>query len=280
VRAPEGARDESHESTTRYAFGTLLRRWRQRQGFSQLDLAAEANISARHVSFVENGRARPSRDMVKTLVHVLDVPVRSRNELLVAAGFAPIYRETDLESPTMAQAHRALRLMLAQQEPYPAVVVDRLWNIVMTNDAMTKMTDLFLSGAEACEAGAPNLMQLTYHPRGLRRFVVNWEETASAYIQWLHRDVLRTGDPEIGRLLDTVLAYPGVPRDLLSFDLSASSMPFLTVELQRDDVRLKFFTTAASFGTAYDITLHELRIECFFPADDSTEAEMRRLALG
>ena len=278
VRAADAARDDPLEGAGRYTFGTLLRQWRQRQGFSQLDLAAEASISARHLSFLENGRARPSRDMLKTLAQVLDVPTRGRNELLMAAGFAPIYRETSLEEPTMTQARRALQLTLAQQEPYPAVVVDRLWNIVLANNGMERVTKLLLSPDEAQEAGAPNLMHLTYHPCGLRRFIANWEETASAYIQWLHRDALRTGDPEIGRLLDEVLAYPDVPRDLLAFDLSASSVPFLTIEFEKDDLRLRFFTTAASFGTAYDITLHELRVECFFPADERTEVEMRRIA--
>ena len=150
----------------------------------------------------------------------------------------------------------------------------------MANNAMIRVTNLFLSAAEATEAGAPNLMQLTYHPCGLRRFIVNWEETASAYIQWLHRDALRTDELDVGRLLDEVLAYPDVPRSCSSFDLSASPAPFLSIELAKGDLQLSFFTSAASFGTPYDITLHELRIEYFFPADEDTATVMQRAAHG
>jgi transcriptional regulator with XRE-family HTH domain len=182
--------------------GQLLRQWRERRAMSQLGLAAEAGISARHLSFLETGRAQPSREMVLLLSRVLDVPLRGRNELLAVAGHAPIYRETALDAPEMAQVRRALDFMLRQQEPYPAMVLDRHWNILMTNPATARVMGLFLDPDAAAAVGAPNAMRLSYHPKGLRPFIVNWEATAAAFIQWLHRDLLRTGDAETRRLLE------------------------------------------------------------------------------
>ena len=205
---------------------------------SQLDLAVEAEISSRHLSFLETGRAQPSREMVLLLSRVLEVPLRSRNELLAAAGYAPIYRETALDAPEMTQVRRALDFMLRQQEPYPALVLDRNWNVLRTNEAMNRVLGLLL-GPEAAEVeGPPNAMRLTFHPRGLRPAIINWEPTAAALIQWLHRDLLRTGDVETRRLLDELLGYPDVPRQWRTLDLDASTVPFLAIEMRRDDVRL------------------------------------------
>jgi transcriptional regulator with XRE-family HTH domain len=255
-----------------------VKQWRERRRMSQLGLSGEAGISTRHLSFVETGRTQPSRDMVLRLARVLEVPVRSRNELLTAAGYAPMYRETALDAPEMAQVRQALAFMLRQQEPYPAMVLDRHWNIVTANDAMGRVMGLFLDAAAAAAAGAPNAMRLCCHPQGLRPYLVNWQPTAAALVQWLHRDWLRTGDAEIRRLLDELLAYPDVPRDWDTVDLDAPTAPFLAIEMRKGDVRFSFFTLLASLGTPYDITLHELRIECFFPADAATEEALRRLA--
>ena len=263
---------------SRASVATLLRQWRERRKTSQQALALDAGVSTRHLSFVETGRARPNRDLLLSLARSLDIPLRARNELLTAAGFAPIYRETKLDAPAMTQVRRAVDFMLKQQEPYPAIVLDRHWNIVAANDAMSRLTRLFLSPQEAAAAGAPNIMRLTYHPKGLRSWIVNWEETASAYIQWLHRDLLRTGEEKTAALLDELLSYPGIPREWLSLDIDASTDPFLAMEFRKNDVRLRFFTTIASLGTPYDITLHELRIESFFPADDATDVLLRELA--
>jgi DNA-binding XRE family transcriptional regulator len=245
---------------------------------SQQGLALDAGVSTRHMSFIETGRTQPNRDAVLSLARSLDVPPRARNELLAAAGFAAIYRETALVAPEMAQVRRAMDFILGKQEPYPAIVLDRHWNIVMANNAMQRLTRLFLSEKEAAAAGAPNIMRLTYHPKGLRSWIVNWEETASAYIQWLHRDLLRTGDAKTAALLDELLSYPGIPRAWLALDLDASTVPFLAMEFRKKDVHLSFFTTIASLGTPYDITLHELRVESFFPADDPTDVMLRGLA--
>ena len=260
--------------------GPLLRQWRERRRLSQLDLALEAEISARHLSFVETGRAHPSREMVLLLARVLDVPPRARNELLTAAGFAPMYRERPLDAPELSQVRRALDSMLRQQEPYPALVLDRHWNILMTNEAAGRILGLFLDPAATAALGVPNAMRLTYHPDGLRPYIANWEATAAALIQWLHRDLIRGGGDETRLLLEELLSYPDVPRQWRSLDLDASTVPFLAIELRRDALDLKFFTTLASLGTPYDITLHELRIECFFPADAATEEAARRLAAG
>lgn len=260
--------------------GGLLRQWRERRRMSQLDLSLEAEISARHLSFVETGRAHPSRDMVLLLARVLDVPPRARNELLVAAGFAPMYRERPLDAPEMSQVRRALDFMLRQQEPYPALVLDRHWNILMTNEASGRVLGLFLDPGETEALGVPNAMRLTYHPRALRPYIVNWEATAAALIQWLHRDLIRGGGDETRLLLEELLSYPDVPRQWRTLDLDASTAPFLAIELRRGEFHLKFFTTLASLGTPYDITLHELRIESFFPADDATEEAARTLARG
>ena len=255
--------------------GPLLKQWRERRRISQQALALEAGVSSRHLSFVETGRAQPSREVLSSLSRTLDLPLRARNELLLAAGFAPVYRETAFDAPEMEQVRRAIDFMLRQQEPYPAIVLDWHWNILKANASMGRVMSLFLTDEEAKAAGAPNVMRLTYHPAGLRNWIVNWEETASAYIQWLHRDLLRTGDPKTGALLQELLAYPGIPKKWLSLDLDASTAPFLAMRFRKGKTELHFFTTIASLGTPYDITLHELRIECFFPADAETERALR-----
>lgn len=259
--------------------GRLLRQWRERRRLSQLALALDAEVSARHLSFVETGRAQPSREMVLLLARTLDVPARARNELLTAAGFAPVYRERGLEAPELADVRRALDFMLRQQEPFPALVLDGAWNIVLSNRGAARLLELYLTPAEIAAVGPPNAMRLFYHPRAMRPYIVNWEATAAALIQWLHRDVMRgVGEPETGRLLEELLSYPDVPRQWRALDLDAAAAPFLAVELAKGDERLSFFSLLAGLGVPYDITLHELRVECFFPANTTSEARLRRLA--
>jgi transcriptional regulator with XRE-family HTH domain len=259
-------------------FGRALREWRARRGLSQLALAGDAGVSSRHLSFVETGRAQPSREMVLLLARALDVPLRDRNDLLSAAGFAPMYRATDLGAPGLAQARRALDYVLRQQEPYPAIVIDRHWDILQANGGTTRLVELFLEPSATAELGL-NAMRLMLHPRGFRPHIVNWEAMAAALIQWLHRDVLSgLGDAGTRRLLDELLSYPGVPRHWRRLDLEASTDPFLPIEFRRGDVELRYFSMLASLGTPHDITLQELRIESFFPADPATEDAARRLA--
>jgi transcriptional regulator with XRE-family HTH domain len=262
-------------------FGKVLRHWRLARRMSQLTLATEAEISSRHLSFLETGRAQPSREMVLLLAGVLDVPLREQNLLLTAAGYAPIHRETALGAPELDQVRRALGFMLAQQEPYPALIVDRHWNLLMQNAAAGRVLGLFLDREAAAQVpGPPNVVRLTFHPRGLRPYIANWEALAGPLIQEIHRSTVG-GIPDEGtqRLLDELLAYPGVPVRWRTPDVTAQSAPVLPLDLRKGDLALRFFTTIATLGTPQDITLQELRVECFFPADAATEELARRLAV-
>jgi transcriptional regulator with XRE-family HTH domain len=261
-------------------FGDVLRRWRLARGMSQLTLATEAEISSRHLSFLETGRAHPSREMVLLLAGVLDVPLREQNVLLTAAGFAPVYRETALGAPELQQVRRALGFMLAQQEPYPALVVDQHWNLLMQNQAAGRVLGLFLDAKAVAQVpGPPNVVRMTFHPRGLRPSITNWEAIAGPLIQQIHRAAVG-GVPDEGtrRLLEEILAYPGVPARWRTPDPRAQSSPLMPLALRKGDVSARFFTTIATVGTPQDITLQELRVECFFPADEATEALARRVA--
>jgi transcriptional regulator with XRE-family HTH domain len=278
ILAPMATRTQA-PATRKSPFGPLLKQWRERRRLSQLALAVDAEISSRHLSFIETGRAQPSRDMVLLLSRVLDVPPRGRNDLLTAAGYAPVYRETGLEAPEMADVRRALDFILRQQEPYPGLVIDGHWNLLMTNDGARRLMALFLDPDDAAAVGGrPNAMRLFYHPRGMRPFIVNWEATAAGLIQWLHRDLARgIGDAETSRLLEELLSYPDVPQRWRTLDLDAAPVPFLAVELRKGPTHLKFFSTLTTLGVPYDITLHELRVECFFPADRASETVLRAL---
>jgi hypothetical protein len=177
----------------------------------------------------------------------------------------------------MAQFRRALDFLLRQQEPYPAIVLDRHWNILLANEGAGRFTGAFLDQTGADAPGAPNAMRLIFHPQALRPYITNWEPTAAALIQWLHRDLMRSADAGLQLLLDELLAYPGVPRKWRMLDLDAPTAPFLAIEMKKRDIYLSFFTTLTTLGTPYDITLHELRIESFFPADGATDSALRRL---
>jgi transcriptional regulator with XRE-family HTH domain len=262
-----------------HPFGALLRQWRIAHKMSQLALALEADISARHLSFLETGRAQPSRDMVLLLATSLDVPLRERNRWLMAAGYAPIYRETALTTPEMRPAQQALEFVLKKQEPYPALVMDRQWNLLRSNQGADRVFQLFLDSAYLHATKPPNIMRLTFDPNGLRPCIVNWDEIAGPMLHLLHREaVLGIPDEDTTHLLDTVLAFPGVPSRLHVSAPATALAPLLFLELRKDDLTVKFFSTIATLGTPQDITLQELRIECFFPGDATTETLMRRLA--
>ena len=262
---------------TQSSFGRLLREWRSRRRVSQLDLAVEAGVSSRHVSFIETGRSQPSREMILMLARVLDVPLRDRNDLLVAAGYAAMYRATDLDAPALEQARRALDFMLRQQEPYPAIVVDRCWTILKANGGAARLVEAFADPSAANEWGG-NAMRLMFHPGGFRPYITNWDAMAASLIQWLHRDVLSgLGGKETHALLEELLSYPGVPPRWRTLDLEVSTAPFLPIEFRKGDLELRYFSTLTSLGTPHDITLQELRIEAFFPADAATEEASRRL---
>lgn len=258
------------------SFGMLLKQWRNQRGFSQLDLSVTSQVSQRHISFLESGRAKPSRDMVLGLATVLDVPLRHQNMMLTAAGFAPIYTETDLSVAEMTPIRRALEFMLHQQEPYPAVVMDRYWNLLLNNQGATRLLNNFIDPIALqtilCSDGRLNLMRAMFHPQGLRPFVYNWKDIAGHLMQRVHREAIAEGQTEQSTsLLEELMSYPGVPDVWRTSNREAHHALLLTVHLRREHLNLQFFSTIATLGTPHDITLQELRIEYLFPADEATE---------
>lgn len=243
---------------------------------SQLALATEAEVSPRHVCFIETGRARPSRDMVLLLASALDVPLRERNLLLLAAGYAPIYRETNLDAPELGAARAALDAILRQQEPFPAVVMNRSWDILTTNDAASRFFGFLL---DRDPSGPANVIRMMFDPKGLRPFVVNWEAVAEALIRRIHREAVGGApDESTVMLLEEMLAFPDVPRRWRKPSPETPLVPVIPVTFRKSGKTFAFFSTVTTLGTAQDITLQELRIECFFPLDGETEHHARELA--
>jgi transcriptional regulator with XRE-family HTH domain len=254
--------------------GALLRHWRTARRLSQLELALDADVSSRHLSYVETGRAQPSREMVLRLADTLEIPLRERNVLLVAAGYAPRYFETGLAAPEMAQVRSAIELILRHQEPYPAFVLDRHWDVRMANQAAARC-NRFLLGADPTES---NMIRLVLHPLGLRPVMANWEETAGDLIRHLHNQIAASPrDERATGLLAEVLAYPGVPARWRTREIGAPTTPLLTTIFRKDGTELRFFSTFTTFGTPHDVALEELRIECSFPADEATAAACHAL---
>jgi transcriptional regulator with XRE-family HTH domain len=252
-------------------FGSMLVEWRATRRLSQLDLALSTDISQKHISFVELGRAQPSRDMVLKLASGLDMPLRARNELLLSAGYAPHYPERQLELTEMQAAREALELILRHHEPYPAIVTDLRWNIVMRNEAAARLIAIFIKPdpAKSREDAGVNFMRLMFSPDGLRPYIANWGYTRAALL---------------GRLRREAHANPGSPSHMLLGDLGGDHSknaddelndnspldPVLSLELVVDRRRLRLFSAFTTFGTPQDITLQELRIDLSFPADTAT----------
>ncbi|WP_369257170.1 helix-turn-helix domain-containing protein [Geodermatophilus amargosae] len=253
---------------TRPPVGELLRVWRQRRRLSQLDLASDAEVSARHLSFLETGRARPSREMLLRLAERLEVPLRERNELLLAAGFAPAYGRRALDSPDMAAVTRALDLVLTAYEPYPAVVVDRSWELVTANASVA----LFLDGVPPHLLEPPaNVLRLSLHPEGLAPRIANLPQWRAHLLHRLGREAHLTGDPGLAALHRELAALPG------GTDRSTPDGIAVPLRLRTDDGVLSFLSTVTTFGTAVDLTAAELSVEAFLPADEVT-AEVLRAA--
>jgi transcriptional regulator with XRE-family HTH domain len=250
--------------------GPLLRDWRQRRHLSQLDLALDAGVSARHVSFIETGRSRPSPQMVLHLADQLDVPLRDRNQLLLAAGYAPIYRERSLEEPEMEPVRNALDAVLTGHEPYPAAVVDRNWNLVAANRSIE-----ILTAGIAPELMEPpvNVLRASLHPDGMAPRIVNLGEWRHHLLERLGRQVTLTADDELAALYQEISEYPAPPAE---HDPGGAPDIAVPLRLQAGDTVLSFFSTIATFGTAIEINLAELMIESFFPVDRTTAEYLRR----
>ncbi len=256
--------------------GELLSHWRRSRGRSQLDLAIEADVSPRHLSFIETGRSQPSREMVLLLAATLGLPLREQNTLLLAAGFAPIFREAHLDDPELELAKRAIDFVFEQQAPYPAVVLDRQWNIVRASPPAEAFFARLLEPSD--DAPPPNVLRLMFDPRGLRPFVENWEAVASALVQRVHREAIGgvAGDAT-KRVLAECLAQPDVPKRWSAMDPNAQPAPLIAIHFRKGDLAMRYFSLVTTLGTAQDITLQELRIESFFPADDETRTRAHEL---
>jgi transcriptional regulator with XRE-family HTH domain len=262
-------------------FGPMLRTWRRRRGASQLALALQSGVSQRHVSFLESGRAKPSREMVVQLTTALDVPLRQRNAMLLAAGFAPVYRESKLGAPELTPVRQAIDRLLKQQEPYPAVVVDRLWNLLEANEAAAAFTVFLNEGPPPPPPSGkqPNILRSLLDPNGLRPKLANWEEVARYLVSTTYAEILADGgEPKALAFIEEIMAYPGMPASFRKLRFEDRPPPVLTLDFIVGGRALSVFTTIATLGTPQDVTLQEVRIECFFPADDRSDALFKSLA--
>ncbi|WBS02101.1 helix-turn-helix domain-containing protein [Pseudoduganella sp. SL102] len=259
--------------------GAMLREWRLLRRLSQLDLALHADVSARHLSYVETGRSKPSREMIVRLAESLAVPLRERNALFMAGGFAPKYPESGLDTPRLAQIRYAVDAILAQQEPYPAYLCNRHWDILIENQAAKRLNRYLLDGRDSRHA---NMLHQFFDPADLRGAVENWEEIAGSLLRYLHNEVAAAraetrAETRAAGLLEEMLAYPGVPAHWRHRELGTAPAPVLTTCFGHHGTRLAFFSTITTFGTPRDVTLDEVFIESCFPADEATAAFCRRL---
>lgn len=255
--------------------GRLLREWRRRRHLSQLELASGSAVSARHLSFIETGRARPSREMVLHLADRLEVPLRDRNRMLLAAGHAPAFPERSLSDDDMGPVRDALGRFLAAHEPYPAVVVDRRWTMVMANRSVGVLTEDV--APELLEPPA-NALRATLHSEGMAPRIVNLAEWSGHLLRRLGRQVQSTADPELERLYEELAGYPGVDREAASADVPVADEIVLPLRLRRGGDELVLISTVTVFGTALDVTLAELAVEAFYPADPDTARTLRLFA--
>jgi transcriptional regulator with XRE-family HTH domain len=267
----------SAPAAARPAFGRLLQHWRRQRERSQLDLALAADVSARHLSFVETGRAQPSRALIARLARELGLDPRAHNALLAAAGLGPAFSEHALTEPALAQVRHVLRFVLERHEPFPAVVVDRCWNVVMQNVAAVRLARALFGEVPAWHVAAPNTLRLLFHPEGLRRVVANWPTVAGA--MWHH--VLATaaaapGDAMLDALLDELRTYLD-GAEVAAHDVDDGAPLLLTTRIETPAIRATVLATMASLGLSTDLTVRDLRIETFVPLDDASDAALRRV---
>lgn len=261
-----------------HELGRLLRGWRDLRGKSQFALSLDTGVSQRHLSFIESGRSAPSRQTLMNIAQGLDVPLGDRNRLLLAGGFAPIYAEDAWNAPMMRSITTALQRMLKQHEPFPAVVMDRYWNVIMSNDASPRFFGGFVD-----LAGRPvprNLLHLMFDPAGMRPFIANWDSVAKSLIQRVHREAVgQVIDEQTRELLAALMAYPDVGSTLNVTDTVAPepSLPVIPLSFLKDGRTLHYFSIVSTVGTPQTVAAQELRMECMFPMDDATETYHRAL---
>ncbi|HEY1588838.1 MAG TPA: helix-turn-helix transcriptional regulator [Rhodanobacter sp.] len=261
--------------------GELLRYWRGTRGKSQIELSLDTGVSQRHLSFIESGRSTPSRQTLMNIAQGLEVPFRDRNRLLLAAGFAPIYGEDAWNADEMKSVNTALERVLRQHEPFPAVVMDRYWNVFMTNASAPRFFNMFID-LEA-RPKPRNLLHLMFDPAGMRPFIAHWDRTAKSLIQRVHREsVGHVIDERTRDLLTTLMAYPEVEDALKLTDaaIPGPTLPVIPLSFVRDGHTLNYFSMVTTVGTPQTIATQELRIECMYPADDQTDARHRALMAG
>jgi transcriptional regulator with XRE-family HTH domain len=257
--------------------GEILREWRQRRHLSQLDLASDADISARHLSFVETGRSAPSREMVLHLAERLDVPLRDRNVMLVAAGYAPIFAERGLDDPALDAAREAIGTLLASHEPYPALAIDRHWTLLAHNTAAGRL----MAGADASLLKSPvNVLRLSLHPKGVAPRIANLAEWRAHLLDRLRKQIDVTADPVLRDLLEELRGYPGGGTSAPPTHDHGFAGIIVPLQLKTERGVLSFLSTTTVFGTPVDITLSEIALETFFPADAETAAALRAMAAG
>ncbi|WP_434710054.1 helix-turn-helix transcriptional regulator [Rhizobium sp. YTUHZ045] len=260
---------------TARSLGDHLREWRQRRRMSQLDLALEADISQRHLSFIESGRSTPSREMLLHLAERLDVPLRDRNPLLLAAGFAPVFAERKLDDPALEPARRAIDMVLKGHEPFPAIAIDRHWALIAANAAITPLLEAVAD--ESLLESPINVLRLSLHPRGLAPQIANLPEWRAHLLDRLQQQISVSGDPVLETLLKDLLSYPA-PESTGEAHADHAGI-VVPLKLSTKAGLLSFISTTTVFGTPVDITLSELAVESFFPADQETAAILRSLAL-
>ncbi len=263
-------------------FGSLLKQWRQYRHVSQLDLALEAGVSQRHVSFLETGRANPSRPMVLALADSLDLPLRERNSLLRSAGFGAAFAEGDLDETSHRVFRDALQQTLDHAEPYPAMVLNGHWNMIMANTAAFKFFNLFVDPfAALAEMGNPErfqIVRLCLHEKGLLPYIDNWADLVSAFLARARRALLENPkDPHLPVLIEEITSHAQAPADWRKV-WSSHTAPAVEMVLSKDGVQYRLFTMLAHFGAATDVTLEELSVEMFYPADDNTRELLHQLA--
>jgi transcriptional regulator with XRE-family HTH domain len=258
-----------HKLPAKNELGDLLKEWRGIRGRSQLALATDTGISQRQISFIESGRSVPTRSTLMGIAQALEIPLRERNALLLAAGYAPLYSEAAWNSDEMKSITKALDRMISQHEPYPAIVMDRYWNVLRTNDAAPRFFNCFID--MAARPSPRNMLHLMFDPKGMRPFIADWEDLARTLIQRLHREAVgHTVDRKSRDLVTDLLAYPDVPSDWRTPE-RLSTLPMVPMRFVKDGAAMSYFSLVTTVGTPQTVAAQELRVECIYPADDETE---------